>query len=87
MRRRQKAVSTVSPENQATFDATMAAAGSKATYTGASTSVVAWVLSSEFGILFGVLLGLGGFIVNWYYKHKEDKRRQAEHDLKMRKEK
>jgi len=61
----------------------MAAAGSKATYTGASTSVVAWVLSSEFGILFGVLLGLGGFIVNWYYKHKEDKRQQAEHDRRM----
>ena len=74
----------MSPENQATFDATMAAAGSKATYTGASTSVVAWVLSSEFGILFGVLLGLGGFIVNWYYKHKEDKRQQAEHERRMR---
>jgi hypothetical protein len=73
----------VSPEQQTTFDATMAAAGSKATYTGASTSVVAWVLSSEFGILFGVLLGLGGFIVNWYYKHKEDKRQQAEHDRRM----
>ena len=73
----------MSPEQQTTFDATMAAAGSKATYTGASTSVVAWVLSSEFGILFGVLLGLGGFIVNWYYKHKEDKRQQAEHDRRM----
>ncbi len=65
----------------------MAAAGSKATYTGASTSVVAWVLSSEFGILFGILLGLGGFIVNWYYKHKEDKRRQAEHERRMKDDK
>ncbi len=73
----------MTPEHQATFDTTMAAAGSKATYGGASTTVVAWVLSSEFGILVGVLLGLGGFIVNWYYRHKQDKREQAEHDRRM----
>jgi hypothetical protein len=73
----------MSPENQATFDATMAAAGSKATYTGASTSVVAWVLSSEFGILLGILLGLGGFVINWYYKHKQDKREEIEHARRM----
>lgn len=73
----------MSPEQQATFDATMAAAGSKATYTGATTSIVGWVLSSEFGVLVGLLLGIGGFVINWYYKHKEDKRQQAEHDRRM----
>lgn len=73
----------MAPEQQATFDATMAAAGSKATYTGATASVVGWVLSSEFGILVGLLLGVGGFIVNWYYKHKQDKREQAEHERRM----
>lgn len=73
----------MTPDNQATFEAAMATAGSKATYTGASTSAVAWILSSEFGILFGVLLGLGGFIVNLYFKHKQDKREQAEHDKRM----
>lgn len=62
----------------------MAAVGSKVTYTGASTSVVAWALSSEFGILAGVLLGLGGFIVNWYYKHKQDRREEEEHRRKQR---
>ena len=61
----------------------MAAAGSKATYGGATTSIVGWVLSSEFGILFGIMLVLGGFCVNWYYKHKEDKRQQEEHDRRM----
>lgn len=74
---------SMSPEHQATFDTTMAAVGSKATYTGATTSVVGWVLSSEFGILFGILLGLAGFGVNWYYKHKEDKRQQEEHNRRM----
>lgn len=42
-----------------------------------------WVLSSEFGVFIGLMLGLGGFIINWYYKHKEDRRRQEEHDRRM----
>lgn len=74
----------MTPEQQATFEATMAAAGSKATYTGAGTSVMGWVLSSEFGVLFGVFLGLGGLAINWYYKYKEDKRQQQEHDRRMK---
>ncbi len=73
----------MTPEQHATIDATIASVGSKATYTGATTSVLSWVLSSEFGILFGIALGLGGFIINWYYKHKQDRREQAEHDRRM----
>jgi hypothetical protein len=69
---------------QLAFDATMAAVGSKATYGGASTSVVSWLLSSEFGILMGILIGLSGLMINWYYRHKEDKRRQEEHERKLR---
>lgn len=70
--------------HQHAFDATIAAAASKATYAGASGSIVAWFLSSEFGMLAGIVIGLVGLAVNWYYKHKEDKRRQAEHDRRMR---
>ena len=55
----------MTPEQQTTFDATMSALGSKATYTGASTSILAWVLSSEFGIFLGIVLGLGGFALAW----------------------
>lgn len=74
----------VQQETQATVDATMAALGSKATYTGASASVLGWMISSEFGVLFGLFLGVAGLGINWYYKHKEDKRQQAEHDRRMR---
>jgi hypothetical protein len=73
----------VTPEQQTAYETTMAAVGSKATYTGASTTVFAWMLSSEFGILLGIMLGLGGFIVNWYYKHKQDKREEVEHARRM----
>jgi len=70
--------------HQHALDATIAAAASKATYAGASGSIVAWFLSSEFGMLAGLFIGLCGFGVNWYYRHKEDKRQQAEHDRRMR---
>lgn len=70
-------------ETQATVDATMAAFGSKATYTGASASVLGWMISSEFGVMFGLFLGVAGLGINWYYKHKEDKRQQALHDRRM----
>lgn len=64
------------------IDATIAAAGSKATYTGAGMTIGGWFLSSEFAVLAGIFLGLGGLVVNWYYRHKEDRRNQAEHELR-----
>jgi heme/copper-type cytochrome/quinol oxidase subunit 2 len=70
-------------KNDIAYEATMAAVGSKATYGGASTSVVSWFLSSEFGMLMGIFIGVTGLLVNWHYKHKEDKRRQEEHARKM----
>ena len=66
------------------IETVIAATASKVTYGGASTSAVAWILSSEFGMLVGIVLGLGGFIVNLYYKRKQDKREQAEHEKKMK---
>lgn len=74
----------MSTEHHATLDATLAAAGSKATYGGASASVLSWFLSSEFGMLAGLAIGFAGLIVNWHYRHKEDRRQQAEHEKRMR---
>lgn len=69
---------------QHSIETTLAAAGSKATYGGASTSIVAWFLSSEFGMLAGLCIALGGLAVNIYFQHKRDKREQAEHERRMR---
>lgn len=52
------------------IEATLAATGSKATYTGAGMTIGGWVLSSEFAVLFGMLLGVLGLGVQWYYRHK-----------------
>lgn len=69
---------------QHTLDATLAAVGSKATYTGAGTTFFGWLTSNEFAILVGACVAVGGFIINWYYRHKEDRRQQAEHELRMK---
>jgi hypothetical protein len=52
------------------IEATLAATGSKATYTGAGMTIGGWFLSSEFAVLMGMLMGVAGLLVNWYYKHK-----------------
>ncbi len=75
-------------------DASLAAIGSKSTYAGASMTVTGWLLSSEFAVLVGMLLGIAGFGVNWYYRHKlthseiqireaQELRAREEHAAKM----
>lgn len=79
-----------------TLDTAVATAASKATYTGAGMTIGGWLLSSEFAVLFGMLLGLFGFFVNWYYKAKiaaaeikrlqdANEREKAEHLARMEK--
>ena len=77
-----------------TVDTALATIGSKSTYAGASVTVTGWLLSSEFAVLVGMLLGLAGFLVNWYYRHKltnteirlreaQEQREREEHAAKM----
>jgi uncharacterized membrane protein len=56
--------------NAQAVEATMATLGSKATYTGAGMTIFGWMLSSEVAVLFGMIVGLLGFVVNWFYRHK-----------------
>lgn len=66
------------------IEAAAAAVGSKATYSGVVTIGFGWFLSSEFAVLIGMVLGLAGFGVNWFYKHKHLKLAQLEHEEHMR---
>ncbi|MES3041798.1 MAG: holin [Pseudomonadota bacterium] len=75
---------------ETTVDATLAAAGSKATWAGAGTAVAAFFTSSEFGVLIGMLIGITGLLIQWYYRRKQDRREeaadrraQAEHERRM----
>ena len=60
------------------IDATMAAVGTKATYTGVGVSGLGWFLSNEFFGLAGILIGTAGLLITWYYKHKADRRHMHE---------
>lgn len=67
------------------IDVTLAAVGSKATYTGAGASFIGWVLSSQFGVLAGVVIGVVGLLVNLYFRSRQDAREEREHEARMRK--
>lgn len=71
--------------NQEQIDATVTAVATKTTLAGAITSVWGWFVSSEFGVLAGVLIGVAGLLMQWHFKRREDRRAQAEHEARMRK--
>jgi hypothetical protein len=71
-------------EQQQNVDAAVAAIGSKVTYAGSAGSVLGWMATSEAGVLFGILAAIIGLAVNVFYKRREDRRQQEEHDERMR---
>lgn len=73
----------MSQASQVSIDAAVAAAGSKATYAGAGGAGLGWLLSSEMGVLIGVIIGIAGLAVNFYFKRREDRRLSEEHELRM----
>lgn len=66
------------------IDATFAAIGHKTAQVGGAGSVLSWLASSEAGVVLGILIGIVGLGVQFYYRRKQDKREQEEHDAKMR---
>ena len=64
---------------------TISAVATKTTYAGAGTSAIGWITSSEGVAAIGLLLALLGFIVNLYFKIKQDKREAVEHEVRMAK--
>ena len=58
--------------------------GHRAAQAGALTSVVSWLTSSEAGVVIGILLGLIGLAVQWYYRRKQDQRAEDLQQLKIK---
>lgn len=54
-----------------------------ATYTGAGAAILGFLAADTVTAVLGATVAVGGFITNWYYKYKEDKRRQKEHELRL----
>lgn len=67
-----------------TLEAASAAVASKTPYAGATVSVFGWLASNEAGVVIGVLIGLVGLAANIWFKLREDRRQQREHETRMR---
>ena len=55
----------------------IAAAASKSTWAGVVSMFFGWLVSSNAAIVVGMLVGVAGLLINWYYKHKNYKLRAA----------
>lgn len=49
--------------------------------TSAATSVAGWITLQDFAIYVGIATAIGTFVLNWYYKSREDKRQEAARGL------
>lgn len=61
----------------------LADAGHRTAQTGAGTIIISWLTSSQGGVAVGILIGVIGLVIQWYYRRKQDQREEAEHQLRM----
>lgn len=66
-----------------TVEATTATAAYKATVGGAATSVFGWIVQDNLLTIIGVLVAVGGFLVNAYFKRRDTKRMEKLARLRM----
>jgi hypothetical protein len=50
-----------------------------AQYGGAGATVFFGITAEFWGVIIGAIIGLAGFVVNWYYKHKAHKLLEAKY--------
>lgn len=65
-------------------DVALASVASKTTQVGAFTVIGGWWFTNEAAVLYGLVIGLGGLILNWYYRRKADRREEELHKLKIK---
>jgi hypothetical protein len=70
--------------NEELTDVAISAAASKVTYAGSASVGIGWLMTNEAAVFFGILIGIGGLLVNWWYKRKADKREEELHSLRIK---
>lgn len=61
----------------------LADAGHRTAQAGGGITIVSWLTSSQGGVAIGILIGVIGLVIQWYYRRKQDQREEAEHQLRM----
>lgn len=69
---------------QETLDATVTSMSAKAVGAGSAVTVLSWWNSSNVGMWAGVVIGATGLLINWYYKHRSDRRAAIAHEAHLR---
>jgi hypothetical protein len=64
-------------------DATIAVVGHKMAQVGGWGAFISFLLSERGVALAGILIGVIGLGIQWWYRRKQDKREQAEHVARM----
>lgn len=69
---------------QQATEATIAGIAQKVGVSGAGVAVYGGWSANEIAAFGGLLVGIIGVVVAWYFKRKEDRRNQLLHDIRMR---
>lgn len=65
------------------LDATAALVGHKMAQGGGWGAFIAWMLSERGVALAGIVIGIVGLCIQWYYRRKQDRREQEAHERRM----
>lgn len=60
-------------------DTAASAVASKTTMVGSTVTVAGWATHSDFGMWVGIVIGVLGLVVNFYYRFKSDRRAAEAH--------
>ena len=80
----QDAIEHAAAAASAASAAAKASTGGIATYVGSLSLIGSWLVSSQAGVLVGLLVGITGLAVQWYYRAREFRLRKREHVAAMR---
>lgn len=69
---------------QATAETATISASTKLTAGGSAVSVAGWITDSNIGLIAGILIGLAGLLVNWFYQYRRDRREQERHEALLK---
>lgn len=64
-------------------EATIAAVAQKVTYSGAGAAVVGGLSANEIAAFGGLAIAFLGWLVNLYYKRKDDRRQEELHKVRL----
>lgn len=70
------------PEQQQ-YAETISNYATQAQYLGGGTALVFGLSLNEWGVLVGIVIGVLGFIVNVYYKHRAQKMLEQKHAVEL----